>query len=46
MLDDDVDENMLKNYIDDDNDIVDPLNIVSKLYDDTDVEFNEEEDTE
>jgi hypothetical protein len=38
---------MIENEIDDDDDIVNPFNIVSKLDDDTDVEFNEEyQDTE
>ena len=43
ILDDDVDENMLENDIDDDDDIINYFNIVSKLDDDTDVEFNEED---
>jgi hypothetical protein len=45
VLDDDVDENMLENDIDDDDDIVNPFNTVSEPDDDTDVEFDEEEDT-
>jgi hypothetical protein len=45
-LDDDVDENMLENDIDDDDDIVNPLNILFELNDDTDVEFDEEEELE
>jgi hypothetical protein len=41
--DDDVDENMLENDIDDDDDIINPFNIVSEPDDDTDVEFDEED---
>jgi len=41
--DDDVDENMLENDIDDDDDIINPFNIVLELDDDTDVEFDEED---
>jgi hypothetical protein len=37
---------MLKNDIDDDDDIVNPFNIISELNDDTHVEFDEEEDIE
>jgi hypothetical protein len=44
ILDDDVDENMLENDIDDDDDIINPFNIVSEPYDDTDVDFDIEED--
>jgi len=46
--DDDVNENMLENDIDgdDDDDIVNPFNTVSEPDDDTNVEFNEEEDSE
>jgi hypothetical protein len=36
---------MLENDIYDNDDIINPFNIVSELDDDTDVEFNEEEDT-
>jgi hypothetical protein len=43
ILDDDVDENMLKNDIDDDDDIINPFNIVSEPNDDTYVEFDEED---
>jgi hypothetical protein len=43
VLNDDVDENTLKNDIDDGDDIINPFNIVSKIDDDTDVEFNEED---
>jgi hypothetical protein len=46
-LDDDIDEDMLENDIDDDDDIINPFNIVSKLDVDTDVELDDqEEDTE
>jgi hypothetical protein len=45
VFDDDVDENMLENDIDDDDDIINPLNIVSEPDDDTDVEFDKEEDS-
>ena len=41
VLDDDVDEEMLKTSIDDDEDIVNPLNTVSKPDDDTNVELDE-----
>ena len=43
ILDDDVNENMLKNDIDDDDDIINPFNIISEPDDDTDVEFDEED---
>jgi hypothetical protein len=43
ILDDDVDENMLENGIDDDDDIVNPFNIVSEPDDYTYVEFDEED---
>jgi hypothetical protein len=43
ILDDDVDENMLENDIDDDDDIINPFNIVYEPDDDTDVEFDEED---
>jgi hypothetical protein len=43
ITDDDFDENMLENDIDDDDDIINPFNIVSELDDDTDVEFDEED---
>jgi hypothetical protein len=33
---------MLENDIDDDDDIINPFNIISEPYDDTDVEFNVE----
>jgi hypothetical protein len=46
ILDNDVDENMLENDIDDDDDIVNPLNTISEPDDYTDVKFYEEEDTE
>jgi hypothetical protein len=48
VLDDDVDENMLENDIDDDDDddIINRFNIVSEPDHDTDVEFDEEEDSE
>jgi hypothetical protein len=47
VLDDDVDEDMLENDIDDDDDIINPFNIVSEPDDDTDVELDEDqEDTE
>ena len=42
ILDDDVDENMLKNDIDDDDGIINHFNIVLELDDDTYVEFDEE----
>ena len=42
VLNDDIDENMLENDIDDDDDIINPFNIVSKPDDDTYVEFDEE----
>jgi hypothetical protein len=46
IIDDDVDENMLKNDIDDNDDIIDPFNIVSEPDDDTYVDFDEKcEDT-
>ena len=41
ILDDDVDENMLKNDIDNDGDIINSFNIFSKPDDDRDVEFDE-----
>jgi hypothetical protein len=41
ILDDDVDENMIENEIDGDDDIDNPFNIVSKPYDDIDVDFDE-----
>ena len=41
VLDDDVDEDMLKNDIDDDIDIINPLNTFSKL-EDIHVELDEE----
>ena len=43
ILDDDVDENMLKNDIDDNDNIINPFNIVSEPDDDTYVKFNEED---
>jgi hypothetical protein len=43
ILDDDVDENMLENDIDDDDDIINPFNIVSELDDHTNVDFDEED---
>jgi hypothetical protein len=47
VLDDDIDEDMLKNDIDDDDDIVNPFNIFSKPTVDTDVELDDQdEDTE
>jgi hypothetical protein len=47
ILDDDVDENMLENDIDDNDDIINPFNIVFESDDDIDVEFDEEDqDTE
>jgi hypothetical protein len=46
VLDDDVDDNMLENDIDDDDDIVNPFNVVSEPDDDTYVDFDEEEDIE
>jgi hypothetical protein len=47
VLDDDIDEDMLENEIDDDDDIINPFNIVSKPYVDTDVKLDDqEEDTE
>ena len=45
-LDDHVDENMLENDIDDDDYIVNPFNIVYEPTDDTNLEFDEEEDTQ
>jgi hypothetical protein len=45
VLDDDVDEDMLENDIDDDDDIINPFNIISEPDDDTNVELDEEEDT-
>jgi hypothetical protein len=41
IVDDDVDENMLKNDIDDDDDIINPFNNVSEPDDYTDVKFDE-----
>jgi hypothetical protein len=47
VLDDDIDEDMLENDIDDDDDIINPFNIVSEPDVDTDVELDDqEEDTE
>jgi hypothetical protein len=43
ILNDNVDENMLEHGIDDDDDIVNPFNIVSEPNDDTNVEFDEED---
>jgi hypothetical protein len=43
ILDDDVNENMLENDIDDDDDIINPFNIVSEPDDDTYVDFDEED---
>jgi hypothetical protein len=43
ILDDDVNENMLENDIDDDDDIINPFNIVSEPDDDTYVAFYEED---
>jgi hypothetical protein len=43
ILDDDVNENILENDIDDNDDIVNPFNIVSEPDDDTYVEFDEED---
>jgi hypothetical protein len=43
ILDDDVDENKLKNDIDDGDDIVNPFKTISKTDDDTNVEFDEED---
>jgi hypothetical protein len=40
---DDVDENMLENDFDDDDDIINPFNIVLEPDDDIDVEFDEED---
>jgi hypothetical protein len=40
---DDVDENMLENDIDDDDDIINPFNIISEPDDDTYIEFHEED---
>jgi hypothetical protein len=41
---DDVDENMLENDIDDDDDIINPFNIISEPDDDTYIEFDEEDE--
>ena len=47
ILDDDIDEYMLENDIDDDDDIINPFNIVYEPDVDTDVELDDqEEDTE
>jgi hypothetical protein len=47
VIDDDFDENMLQNDIDDDDeDILNPLNTLSKPEDDTYFEFDEEEESE
>ena len=48
VIDDDIDEDMLKNDIDDDDDdIINPFNIVSEPNVDTDVKLDDqEEDTE
>jgi len=43
VLDDDVNENMLENDIDDNDDIINPFNIVSEPDDDIDVDFDEED---
>ena len=42
--DDDVVEDILENDIDDDDDNINPFNIIFESYDDTDVEFTKEED--
>ena len=44
-IDDYVNEDMLKNDIDDDHDIIIPFNTLSQLDDDTNVKLDEEEDT-
>jgi hypothetical protein len=41
---DNVDENMLENDIDDDDDIINPFNIISEPDDDTYIEFDEEDE--
>ena len=41
VLDDDVDEDMLKNGIDDNDNIINPFNTISRLNDDIDVEFDD-----
>jgi hypothetical protein len=41
-LDDDIDENMLKNNIDDDDNIINPFNIVSAPDDDTNVKLDDQ----
>ena len=46
VIDDDVDEDMLKNDIDDDDDIVNPFNTIFESNGDRNVELDEEEDTE
>jgi hypothetical protein len=47
VLDDDIDEDMLENDIDEDDDIINPFNIVSKSNVDIDFELDDqEEDTE
>jgi hypothetical protein len=44
VLDDDINEDMLENDIDDDDDIINPFNIVSKPNVDTDVELDDQEE--
>jgi hypothetical protein len=43
ILDDDIDEDMLENDIDDNDDTINPFNILSKPDADTDVEFDDQE---
>jgi hypothetical protein len=44
VLDDDIDEDILKSYIDDDDDIINPFNIVSGPNVNTNVELNDQEE--
>jgi hypothetical protein len=43
-LDDDIDEDMLKNHIDGDDDIINPFKIVSEYNVDTDGELDDQEE--
>jgi hypothetical protein len=43
VLDDDINEDMLENDIDDNDDIINPFNIVSELDVDTNVKLDDEE---
>jgi hypothetical protein len=44
VLDDDIDEDILENDIDDDDDIINPFNIVSEPDDDTYIELDDQEE--